>query len=80
MGVSEVQTAAVQRTAAGELLGICIAIPAKIVELYADRENIKFEITDTKEGDTLEGGGYMIFLSNHINRSVSEPPSLSLCL
>ena len=45
---------AVQRTAAGKLLGFCLAIPAEFVEDYADKETIRFEVTATDEGITLK--------------------------
>lgn len=40
------QTVKVQKAANGRVLGACVAMPAEIMERYADREYIKFEITD----------------------------------
>lgn len=48
------QTAAVNRTPNGQLLGICVAIPAEIVEPFADKESIRFEITTTEDGIMLK--------------------------
>lgn len=45
--------AAVQRTPTGQLLGLCLAIPAEVVEDYADRESIKFEVIPTNDGFML---------------------------
>jgi hypothetical protein len=55
MEASKMQTeVAVQRTATGKLLGLCIAIPAESVEDYADKETIKFEITTVEDGFMLK--------------------------
>ena len=40
------QTMKIQRAPNGRVLGACVAIPAEIMERYADREHVEFEITD----------------------------------
>jgi len=51
---SEMHTAVVNRTPSGQLLGICVAIPAEIVEPFADKDSIRFEITAVEEGILLK--------------------------
>jgi len=46
-------TAVVNRTPSGQLLGICVAIPAEIVEPFADKESIRLEMTTTEDGIML---------------------------
>jgi len=48
------QTVKVQKAANGRILGSCVCIPAEIMERYADREYVEFEMTDVIGGIMLK--------------------------
>lgn len=47
-------TMKIQKAANGRGLGPCVSIPAEIMERYADREYVEFEITDVIGGIMLK--------------------------
>lgn len=48
------QTMKIQRAPNGRVLGACVALPAEIMERYANREHVEFEITDVIGGIMLK--------------------------